>query len=233
MKASKIVILAAGKGVRFLPLTENIPKPLIKVRGEPFLHFLLKRVLDAGYKDIGLVVGHKKERIKEFLDEKKINATLIEQEEPLGTGDAVKSAKDFAGDDDFVVVGGDNLWSSRDLSSINRDDGFCYVGVMDSDTPEKFGVIIEEKGFLKEIIEKPESSSSSLVNTGLYKFSPEIFDALGRITRSERGEYELTDAINLLAKNRNVKVFKLGDYWIDFGSKQDIPKIEQFLENQG
>ena len=89
----KIVVLAAGKGIRMLPLTNDVPKVLVKVGGKPFLHYVFASIKEAGFDDIGIIVGYKKEKIKEFLDEYGYDATLIEQKEQKGTGDAIKCVK--------------------------------------------------------------------------------------------------------------------------------------------
>ena len=91
----KAVILAAGKGTRMLPLTETIPKVLVEVNGKPFLHYVIENLKKAGFTELGIVVGYMKEKVAEFLKNNQIEATLIEQEQQLGTGDAIKKAKDF------------------------------------------------------------------------------------------------------------------------------------------
>jgi dTDP-glucose pyrophosphorylase len=70
-----------------------------------------------------------------------------------------------------------------------------------------------------------------LINTGLYKFTPEVFDKIGKIKKSPRGEYELTDVISLLAKKKKVKVKIIQDYWHDFGNPGDVIKLSRFLKN--
>ena len=84
---------------------------------------------------------------------------------------------------------------------------------------------------VKNYKQKPEEFIGNLINTGLYKFTPEIFEALEKIELSPRGEYELTDAITILAKQKKVKITKVHDYWLDMGSIADIPKVEAFLNN--
>ncbi|MFA6273838.1 MAG: sugar phosphate nucleotidyltransferase [Candidatus Paceibacterota bacterium] len=227
----KIVILAAGKGVRMLPLTNDIPKVLVKINGKEFLYYVIKNLQKASYKNFCLIVGYKKEKIEEFLKRENIKAELIEQKEIKGTGDAVMQAKSFVGQDNFIVLGGDNLWSSQDLASVNKEDTYNYISAIEVNNPEKYGVLVEENNFLKEIKEKPKDFVGNLINTGLYKFTPEIFEALEKIKISPRGEYELTDAITLLAKEKKVKVLKIKDYWKDLGSLSDIEPMDEFLKN--
>ena len=226
----KAVIMAAGKGTRMLPLTEEIPKVLVEVNRKPFLYYVLKNLEKAGYDDIGIVVGYKKEQFPEFLEKYGFKAALIEQTEQKGTGHAVMQAKDFTKDEDFIVLGGDNLWSPGDLEAMLKQDSFCYVAGIKVDDPQKYGVLMAKNSGLVRIVEKPAKFVGNLVNTGLYKFTPEIYQALEKIKESERGELELTDAISLLAKQGKVKVIKVKDYWIDLGSKEDIPKVSEALK---
>jgi dTDP-glucose pyrophosphorylase len=211
---TKVVILAAGKGVRMLPLTNDIPKVLVKTNGKEFLYYVIKSLQKAGYENFCLIVGYKKEKVEEFLKRENIQAEVIEQKEQRGTGDAVLCAKEFVEKENFVVLGGDN-----------------YICGIETDTPEKYGVLMEENGFLKGIKEKPKEYCGNLINTGLYKFTPEIFDALSKIGLSERGEHELTDAITLLAEQQKVKIIKVKGFWKDLGSTKDIEPIGNFLRD--
>ena len=228
----KAVVMAAGKGVRMLPLTEKVPKVLVEVNGKPFLYYVLTNLKKAGFDEIALIVGYKKEQFKPFLKKYGFKAELIEQKEQLGTGHAVMRAEKFAGSGNFVVLGGDNLWSAEDMKAMHQDDMFCYIAGITVKNPEKYGVLITKDDNLAEIKEKPKEHAGNLVNTGLYKFSYEIFEALKRIDPSPRGEYELTDAITLLAKQGKAKVAKVNDYWLDLGCKEDIPKAEKLLKGK-
>lgn len=226
----KAVILAAGKGTRMLPLTETVPKVLIEVNGKPFLYYVIENLKKAGFNEFGIIVGYLKEKIEEFVKKNGINAELIEQKEQLGTGHAVLQAKEFCKDEDFIVLGGDNLFSVSDLKSINNQDDFIYVIGKKVESPSRYGVLIVKEDKLARIIEKPKEFVGNLINIGLYKFTPEIWKALDKIKLSPRGEYELTDAITILAEQGKVKVLKLKDYWLDLGCKEDIPKIMDFLK---
>jgi len=229
----KVVILAAGKGERILPLTENIPKVLVDINGKPFLFFLMKSLQKAGYTEFGLVVGYKKEKIVDFLDAYDFEATLIHQGEQLGTGHAVLQAKDFVGGDNFVCTNGDDLRGVEDFEAMRKEDEFNYVMGAEVDNPEKFGVLVVKNGFLEKVVEKPKEFMGKLVNTGIYKFTPEIFAALEKIEKSERGEYEVTDAISLLAQEKKVKVITQKGFWMGIGRKEDIPHVEEKVKELG
>ncbi len=241
----KAVVAAAGQGTRMLRLTNNKPKHLINVRKRPFLSYLLDNLLEAGYKEIILVVGYKEDLMKEFLEkykgpikQDKYKITMVSQYEILGpkekqygTACPVMCVKDVIGGESFVFLYGDNLYSVKDLRKMNTDDDYCYVAGIKDAHPEKYGVLITDNGFLKEVIEKPKNYVGDLINTGLYKFTPDVFDKISKIKKSSRGEYEITDAISLLAKDKKVKVKKIEDYWKDFGNPGDVIKISKLLKN--
>lgn len=234
----KVVVAAAGQGTRMLHLTKNKSKHLINVREKPFLAYLLTNLLRAGYEELILVVGYKEELFRDFLKEFNFKAKLINQYDILGEKDygtlcPIKCVKDIAADESFLAVYGDNLYSISDLKSFNIGDNYNYVGGIQHSHPEKYGVLISDDGFLKKIIEKPKEDFGNLINTGLYKFTPEIFEKIPEVKLSSRGEYELTDAVSLLAEERKVKIKEIKDYWLDFGNPADIIKLSKFLKDHG
>ncbi len=227
----KAVILAAGLGRRMLPLTESMPKPLIPINGKPFLYYILKNLNKTGLDDIMVVANYKMEMIKEFLERNGFCATIVDQKESLGTAHAIASAESLI-DENFVVLMSDNLYSPEDLNRFSIDDGINYVGGIIHKNPERYGNLLMNENFLERIVEKPVQKVSDFINVGLYKFTPEIFSAIREIKKSERGEYEITDAISLLCRERKVKVIELKNYWLDLGKPDDIAVIEEFLKKQ-
>jgi len=227
----KAVILAAGKGTRMLPLTEKVPKVLININEKPFLYYLLTNLKKAGYTDIGIIVGYKREQIASFLKKYNFKAVLIRQKEPLGTAHAISLAEEFVNKENFVCLGGDNLWSPKDLKAVAIDNNMNYIVGIKSKTPEKYGVLLSRNGYLTAMPEKPKKFVGDVINTGLYKFTPEVFIAIRNIQKSARGEYEINDAIMRLAKDKKVKVLKIKDYWLDLGCPEDIPRISEFLKS--
>lgn len=232
----KVVIAAAGQGTRMLRLTKNKSKHLINVQKKPFLGYLLDNLLKAGYQELVLVVGYKEEMMREFLKKYSYKVKVVNQfeilgEEEYGTACPLKCVKTLIDKENFLAVYGDNLYSIKDLKAFNINDNYNYIAGFEHQHPEKYGVLIPDNGFLKEIIEKPKEHVGNLINTGLYKFTPEIFEKIPEISLSPRGEYELTDAVTLLAKEKKVKIKKIQDYWIDFGNPADIIKFSQFLKS--
>jgi len=239
MLIKKVVIAAAGQGTRMKELTEKRSKHLIEVNKRPFLAYLLDNLLEAGYNDITLVVGFGSNLISEFLQENNYKAKLINQFEVLGpkekiygTACPLMCVKDIK--EQFLYICGDNFYSVGDLKAMNIDDKFNYVAGLKNEHPENFGVLLSKEEFLEKIIEKPLAGQAqefvgNLINTSLYKFTPEIFSAIGMIEKSPRGEYEVTDAVSLLAEEKKVKIKKLKDFWMDFGKPQDIELFSKFL----
>jgi NDP-sugar pyrophosphorylase family protein len=247
----KVVIAAAGQGTRMLELSKDKSKHLICVNNKPFLAYLMDNLLLAGYTDVILVVGFKKELMNEFvekylqcvdklgIDKNVVKIEIVDQHEILGpkekeygTACPIKCVKDKVGKKGFLYVYGDSLFSVNDLKSINIDDEFCYVTGLKQEHPEKYGVLIENgDDFLEKIIEKPKEFVGNLINAGLYKFTNEVFDKLPLIKKSLRGEYEITDVISLLSKDKRVKIKKIKDSWRDFGNPNDIEKMKEFLRN--
>jgi len=249
----KVVVSAAGQGVRMLHLSDNKSKHLIEVQKKPFLAYLLDNILKAGYREIILVVGYREDMIREFLkcysfdglnfDIKIVNQFEIlgPKEKEYGTACPIKCVKDLIKNENFISLCGDNFYTVEDLKLMNIDDNYNYVAGVLNDHPEKFGVLIEDgDDFLEGIVEKPLGRSptgeakefvGNLINTSLYKFTPEIFEKVFQIKKSPRGEYEITDAISILAKEKKVKVKKLNDFWMDFGRPEDVEKLSKFLED--
>jgi len=242
---AKVVISAAGQGTRMLELSKDKSKHLICVHKRPFLAYLLDNILEAGYKEIILVVGYREDMIREFLkiykfdgldfDIKIINQfdILGPKEKEYGTACPIKCVKDLIKNENFISLCGDNFYTVEDLKLMNIDDNYNYVAGVSNEHPEKFGVLVEDgDDFLEGIVEKPKEFIGNLINTSLYKFTPEIFEKVSQIKKSTRGEYEITDAISLLAKEKKVKVKKMNDFWMDFGRPEDVEKLSIFLNSK-
>lgn len=246
----KVVVAAAGQGARMLHLTKDKPKHLIKVKGKPFLSYLLDNIFKAGYAEVVLVVGYKAEKFKEFLKnykaptKKKYKIHLVNQFEILGEAEGkgkkgkygtacpLMCVKDIIGKENFLMAAGGDFYLAKDLKAFNIDDNYNHIAGFYHNHPEKFGVLlVDDKGFLKKIVEKPKEYLGNLINISLYKFTPEVFEKLSKIKKSPRGEYEITDVVSLLAKEKKVKVKILKDFWMDFGNPADIINLSKFLKN--
>ncbi|MFH1781419.1 MAG: sugar phosphate nucleotidyltransferase [Patescibacteria group bacterium] len=234
----KAIIAAAGKGTRMKELGYDCPKHLIQVLGRPFLYYLLDNLKAAGYDEIIVVAGYKFEMMEKAVKDYDSKVEVVSQfekmgEDRYGTMIPLLAGREFIGDEDFVFVSGDNYYGVDDLKRMNINDNTNYIASIKNDYPELYGAIRkDEKNELIEIVEKPEEFVSHEISIGLYKFEAEVFDKLKEVDESKRGEFELTDAINFLAKEHKVKVIEFKNHWFDFGKPEDLPKFEEFLKKE-
>ncbi len=236
---TNVVISAAGRGTRMKHLSERRPKHLIEVNGKPFLFYVLESLREAGLTDMTIVSGYYAEMIDDFVKTLPYPVQVVNQfaqlgEDEYGTACPIKVVREVIGDRQFVSVAGDNFYRPDDIRRVMHDDDYTYIGAKTTDTPETKGVLVtDDAGHLERIVEKPKEYVGNLVNCSVYKFTPDIFAAVEHVQKSERGEYEITDAITELAQQKKVKVAKLDDYWIDFGNPDDIAAFEQYLAKHG
>lgn len=229
----KAVLLAAGEGVRLQPITTTRPKHLIKIAGKPILQYCLEAVKNAGIDEAVIVTHYMGDSIRRYFGEGKnlgLNLTYVDQKAVLGTGNAAATAEPFI-DGDFVLVYGDLLFGLDAVKSVTelfkREEASAVVGVVPVDKPESYGIIVlDEKNHVKEIVEKPsaDKAPSNLANAGIYAFSHIVFDKLRQVKASKRGEWELTDAVTLLAlEGKTVLTSQLAeDDWFDIGRPWDL-----------
>lgn len=227
--------MAAGRGTRMKDLTDNKPKHLLPVLGKPFLDYAIERLREAGFKELILVTGYQNHAFEPYRNAPDIR--LIEQQrfhERYGTAAAVENAKSAVGDRPFAVVAGDNLYSVNDLKKMTVDTDTTWVGGYRTAAWRGMGILkCKDDGSLDRIIEKPTTFVGDLINASLYHFTPKVFDVIELLEPSPRGEYELTDAVNLIAGQEPVDVFELEDRWLDLTSPDDIRKIEKALKQNG
>ncbi|MBI2426810.1 MAG: NTP transferase domain-containing protein [Candidatus Kerfeldbacteria bacterium] len=234
---TKAVIFAAGRGTRMRELTKDKhPKHLIEIHGRPFLSYVFDFLLEVGLKQLIVVVGHQAQPLIEWLEESDYPVTIVNQfavvgEEKYGTACAIMAVKDFIENEEFLALNGDNLYSAEDLRRFLNEDGMNYIGGLKVPEPSNYGILkTDEQDFLQEIIEKPKNFVGDLANVGLYKFTPEIFRAIETVKLSPRKEYEITDAVTLLAREHSVKVLRIKEAWHDFGRPEDVVTISHFIE---
>ncbi len=216
----KAVILAAGKGTRLEPITDNTPKAMLPIAGKPILEYILESMREAGIGEITIVVGYKADSIRDyFKDGARLGLSIdyVLQETQLGTADAIRRCK-F--DEDFLVLAGDAIVSVDVIKTVlENHDSAVTLGVKKVENPEGYGVVILENGKVKKIVEKPKEYISNLACIGVNCFSPEIFNAIEKTPKSERGEYEITDSIKILMEEgKKVKAVEVRGEWLDIGN---------------
>jgi UDP-N-acetylglucosamine diphosphorylase/glucosamine-1-phosphate N-acetyltransferase len=229
----KAVLLAAGEGVRLMPITATRPKHLIKVGGKPILQFCLEAVKRGGITEAIIVTHYMGESIRSYFGDGEklgLKLTYVEQKAILGTGNAAEVAEPYV-EGDFVLIYGDLLFGQdavkQVLSQFKKGKTAAVMGVVEVDRPENYGIIEQDaEGKVKRIVEKPtaEKAPSNLANAGIYAFSKEVFDKIKQTKASIRGEWELTDAITRLAQEgKTVLAAKLSkDDWFDVGRPWDL-----------
>jgi UDP-N-acetylglucosamine diphosphorylase / glucose-1-phosphate thymidylyltransferase / UDP-N-acetylgalactosamine diphosphorylase / glucosamine-1-phosphate N-acetyltransferase / galactosamine-1-phosphate N-acetyltransferase len=213
MKKVSAVVMAAGKGTRFLPLTSSLPKPLIKIVGSTPLDYNLDN-LHTFVDEIVIVVGHLKQEIVNHIGSnfKGVPIKYVNQSVPLGTAHALYCAKSKVKNSQIIVINGDDIYS-KNLIGKTLQSGNVIVGKKEMYW-KSFGVLkAGQNKFLDHIVEKPDRFVGDLINIGLYKFGSNIFDYYRKIVKSPRGEYEITDLISEFAKDNPIEIVSCKTGW--------------------
>jgi len=232
----KALILAAGEGTRMMPLTATLPKPLLPVAGKPCIRHTIDALVKAGVKDITYVVGWQRKEIQAYLESiKGVKATFIEQKERNGTANAVGMAKDVM-NEPFLCLNGDVIATATALKAMaqaHKKRERPVIAVAEATEPERYGVVKfnDASGIVEDILEKPQRPPSRCINTGLYLFTPKIFEAIGRTCQSPRGEFELTESILKLGPEDRPYALKLKEPYIDISVPWDLLAANTFLMN--
>lgn len=195
----KAVILAAGEGTRMRPLTGDTPKPLLPVAGKPIVQHNIDRI-ENHVEEIVIVTGYLSERFRDRYRERD-DIKLVEQEEQLGTADAIYQVKDEI-QGRFLVLNGDSIYSR--LEELIGYDHALVAGR--AEKPENYGVLQLKRSIPVGIDEKPEEPETDLVNAGAYVLEDDIFPMLEDVERSGRGEKEFTDALDSYLEEKHFEM---------------------------
>jgi len=222
----KAVILAGGLGKRLRPITETVPKPLVPVCGRPVVEYTLKN-LPPEVQEIVFVIGYKGEMIKDlygnFAFGRKISYAV--QEKQMGTGHAVKCAAHLI-DMPFLLLYGDDIYGAVGMQKLVQRDWALLARRVDH--PERFGVLeLNEDGTIKDMVEKPQTFISDLSWVGAAKLQPEFLKI--ETPLSSRGEYEVTDMVNVLIKQGKKFYAELTDIWLPANTHEEVAEAERCL----
>ena len=235
-KPLKGLILAGGKGTRLRPITHTSAKQLVPVGNKPVLFFGIESIVAAGIFDIGIVVGDTKDEVREALGDGSrwgANLDYIEQSDPLGLAHAVKISKDYLGDSPFVMYLGDNLiidGISTLVEQFRQSTADSQILLAKVPNPSSFGVAVLDKDKVVNLEEKPKVPKSDLALVGVYMFDQPIWEAVEAIQPSDRGELEITDAIQwLVDQNYDVKSHVVTGWWKDTGSLESMLEANRMV----
>ncbi len=231
----KAVLLAAGKGSRMKELTNDIPKPMLEVRGKPILLHIVEGLAAAGVTDFCIVVGYRADVVRDFFGDGSrfgVRVQYVTQVVQDGTGRVVELAKEFAGNDPFVLSYGDILIDAanyRRIVALGTAEGLVTVKHNEGEIAKGGCVVVNERFELTDLIEKPAGKAPSpWYNAGVYAFRPSIFDFTSRLKLSPRGEYELTDAIRDLGQSgKVVQVVELSGDWADVRDPEVLASLNE------
>ncbi|MEP7362175.1 MAG: sugar phosphate nucleotidyltransferase [Acidobacteriota bacterium] len=234
---SKCVVLAAGRGTRMGSLTEELPKPMLPLRGKPMLEHILDRLREAGCEHGLIVTGFRAETIEDNFVRYSMPLVFLRQEKLDGTGSAALLAREFCGGDSFLLTFGDILTEARDYRAmaamLDADpEAQAVLAAKWVDDPWQGAAIYERGGVVERMIEKPPQGTSTTHwnSAGTYVFRATIFDELARIPQSARGEYEITTAIEqLLAGGKRVLLHGLAGNWRDVGRPEDLGPAQELV----
>jgi glucose-1-phosphate thymidylyltransferase len=233
----KALVLSGGAGTRLRPITHTSAKQLLPVANKPVLFYGLEAIRDAGITDVGVVVGDTAPAIREAVGDGSafgLHVTYIPQEAPLGLAHAVLVARDFLGDDDFVMYLGDNFIVGgiaelvEEFRAARPDAQIMLTQVPD---PRDFGVAeLDEAGQVIGLEEKPAEPKSDLALVGVYMFTPCVHEAVRGLRPSWRGELEITEAIQrLIDDGRKVASTTISGYWKDTGNVTDMLEVNRLV----
>jgi len=236
----KAVILAAGEGVRMRPLTYTRPKVMLPIANKPILEHLVIEAKNAGIEEFIFIVGYHDEHIRNYFgngEKWSVNIEHYSQRRQLGTADALRMAEGLV-DDKFLVLNGDIVVGRQEIARLMKmnDTTMCVIEAVN---PCDLGVVEVEKGMVVHIHEKMAEPPSCIANTGLYLFTSDIFNAIAKTPESPRGEYELTDSIQIMIDSGQPVNCQEIKKWYNFSYPWDLLTANDSListgnpENQG
>lgn len=235
-RATKAVLLAAGKGTRMRELTNDLPKPMIAVRGRPILGHIVDGLRAAGVTHFQMIVGYRADVVRDYFGDGSRFGVAVEYATQVvqdGTGRVVELARDFAAADPFVLSYGDILVDPANyerLVALGDADALISVKFNPGDIAKGGSVFVNERFEMTDLREKPKPGepTSPWYNAGIYTFRPSIFEFTAKLEKSPRGEYELTDAIRALAlSGRRVQALELSGDWADVRDPEVLAQLNE------
>jgi len=229
----RAIIPVAGFGSRLRPHTYTLPKVLLNVAGKPIIAHILDKVTEDGFDEATIIVGYMGDKIRDYVSTHyKIKVDFVEQAEAKGLAHAISLAKGSFTNDPFLIILGDTIFDVNLKSVINEQ--YTSIGVKQVMDPRRFGVVEMQDGFVKRMIEKPENPPSNNAIVGLYwirnpRLLEQCIDELFRKDAKTKGEYQLTDALQLMIqKGEKIRTFEV-EGWYDCGKPETLLATNRHL----
>lgn len=235
----KGVILAGGKGTRLNPLTKVTNKHLLPIYNKPMIFHPLETLTKAGIKKILIITGG--EDVGDFMQllgsgrEFGVDFSYKVQDEAGGIAQALSLAKDFVGNEKFVVILGDNVFEDNISEFANDFENSNYEAMIflkQVEDAQRFGVAEIDGERIVSIEEKPKYPKSNLAVTGLYMYTSKVFDVVKILRPSARGELEITDVNNNYVKKGTMTFRILNGFWSDAGTFESMYKSTNFVKEK-
>ncbi len=226
----KAVILAAGEGNRMRPLTHNRPKVMLPIANKPILEHLLIEAKEAGITEFIFIVGYCDEQVRSYFGKGEkwgVNIAYSEQRKQLGTADALRMVENMM-DGNFLVINGDVVVGREDIKRLldNSNNTMSVIKVEDS---RDLGIVELDEGKVVNIYEKTQHPPTLMANAGLYLFTTEVYEAISRTTKSPRGEYEITDSLQLLMETAQGLHYQEIKSWLDISYPWDLLSVNELM----
>jgi glucose-1-phosphate thymidylyltransferase len=228
---TKGIILAGGKGTRLSPLTHTISKQLLPVYNKPMIYYPLQTLRNMGIVDILIITADElqcrlfQEQLRDGC-EYGLNITYAIQGTPRGLADAFVIGEKFIGEDNVVLILGDNVFIEHQQLKPLPNSIFTYK----VSNPSAYGVVSVVDGKIDKIEEKPTYFLSNDAVVGLYCFGASCVKYAKSLEYSQRGELEIVDLIRTINKIEGVSVTELDGFWFDCGTHKDLLECANLIE---
>lgn len=229
----RAIIPVAGAGSRLRPHTYTLPKVLLNVAGKPIIGHILDKIIADGFTEATIVIGYMGDKIREYVaDNYRIHVDFIEQEERKGLAHSIYIAHETFSSGPLLIILGDTIFDVDLKPVLSKKQS--AVGVKHVEDPRRFGVAEVSDGFVKRLIEKPEHPTSNLALVGLYYITnPKLLtECLNEIIKKDirtKGEYQLTDGLELMIERGEKMCTFTVDGWYDCGKPETLLATNRHL----